>query len=139
MTRAGRMHSMPPIRTPIDTTRRNFIAQAAVAAAGGAALGMALPLPVSAGAPERAPDPVFGLIAGHRRAHIAHLKALKLQSRFERLYRDYDRAAEISEKPCHDEDDVFEALIATPATTLPGCSLGWLTSKSWIASSRPNG
>jgi hypothetical protein len=38
-----------------NTTRRGFLAQAAVAVAGGAALGMALPLPVSAEAPDVSP------------------------------------------------------------------------------------
>jgi hypothetical protein len=63
-------------------------------------------------------DPLFELIATHRTAHIAHMASLNLQARLERNHD--DRADWVSEKPCHDENDAFEALYATPATTLQG-------------------
>jgi hypothetical protein len=55
--------------TILDPSRRGFLAQAAGVAAGGAALGMALPLPVSAGDSERVPDPILAAIERHRRAY----------------------------------------------------------------------
>src|SRR4051812_23688584 len=128
MTQADRVLSTPPTNTsalPVDPTRRGFLAQVAVAAAGGAALGVTLPLPVSAGVVEPANDPVFDLIEMHRSADAAHRKALDVQARFERRHGACNRSWEISEKPCHDEDDAFEALVAGVATTQPGL-LAWL-------------
>lgn len=58
-----------PMFPPVDPSRRGFLAQAAVVAAGGAALGVALPLPVAAGSPERVPDPIYAAIERHRRAY----------------------------------------------------------------------
>jgi len=55
--------------TILDPSRRRFLAQAAGVAAGGAALGMALPPPVSAGDSERVPDPILAAIERHRRAY----------------------------------------------------------------------
>jgi hypothetical protein len=51
-----------PMFPPVDPSRRGFLAQAAVVAAGGAALGVALPLPVSA----TEPDPVFAAIERYK-------------------------------------------------------------------------
>jgi hypothetical protein len=82
-------------------------------------------LPVSAGVVEPANDPVFDLIEMHRSADAAHRKALDVQARFERRHGACNRSWEISEKPCHDEDDAFEALVAGVATTQPGL-LAWL-------------
>jgi hypothetical protein len=124
MTQADRVHSTPPTNTPIDTSRRRFLAQAAVVTAAGATLGLTLPLPGSAGAAEPTPDPVFVLIEAHRRAHAAHLKALKVEARYERRYGG-GHAGLISYEPCNTEDDAFEALVAGVATTLPGL-LAWL-------------
>jgi len=126
MTQAHRVYSTPPTNTSaLPSSRRGFLAQAAAVAAGGAALGVARPLPVSAGAPERTFDPIFDLIESHRRADAAHRKALDVQARFERRHGACNRSWEISEKPCHDEDDAFEALVAGVATTQPGL-LAWL-------------
>lgn len=58
-----------PMFPPVVSSRRGFLAKAAVVAAGGAALGVALPLPVSAGSPERVPDPILATIERHRRAY----------------------------------------------------------------------
>ena len=92
-------------------------------AVGGAALGVALPLPGSVGATERVPDPIYAAIELHRRTHVAHMDALTLQDRLERAY-DPD-PGRVSEKPCHDENDAFQALVAAAATTLPGL-IAWL-------------
>jgi hypothetical protein len=86
MTQADRVHSTPPTNTsalPVDPTRRGFLAQAAVAAAGGAALGMTLPLPGSAGAAERVPDPIHALIEQHRAAYAAWSAAVATECRLE--------------------------------------------------------
>jgi hypothetical protein len=55
--------------TILHPSRRRFLAQAAGVAAGGAALGMALPLPVTAGASERVADPILAVIERHRIAY----------------------------------------------------------------------
>ena len=65
MTQADSVLSTPP---PITSSRRKFLAQAAGVAAGGAALGMALPLPVSVGASEGVPVAILEVIERHRRA-----------------------------------------------------------------------
>src|SRR3954454_17652046 len=111
MTQADSVLSTPPTNTsafPADPTRRHLL----TIAAGGA---------VAALAPTAAPaatDPVFDLIEAHRRAHVAHTDALTLQDRLERAH---DPGADlVSEKPCHDENDAFEALVIASATTLPG-------------------
>jgi len=115
MTQADSVHSTPLTNTPIDTSRRRFLSipVGAVAAT--------IALPAFATAP--ADDPVFDLIEAHRRAHVAHMDALTLQDRLERAH-DPD-AGRVSEKPCHDEDDAFEALVAAAATTQPGL-IAWM-------------
>jgi hypothetical protein len=65
-----------------------------------------------------ATDPVFGLIEAHRSAHAVHLAAIDEAERLEVLHGD-DRGA-ITEKPFHDENDAFEALVLAAATSLPG-------------------
>ena len=64
-------------------------------------------------------DPVFDLIATHRKTHIAHVSSLELQARFERRY-GIGAGGWISTQPCHDEDDAFTAFVAEPATTVQG-------------------
>jgi hypothetical protein len=97
-----------PMFPPVDRARRRFLTVAVAASVVG--------IPTSA-AP--ATDPVFKLIETHRKAHAAHMASLKLQSRFERKY-GIGRGGWISERPCHDEDDAFCALITAPAITLDG-------------------
>src|SRR5882724_11757199 len=119
MTQADCVLSTPPTNTPIDTTRRRFLtvaAGASVASVGTLAIA-AMPVTGPDG-PAYAIDPVFDLIDKHRKAHIAHLAALELRARYERRYG--SSASWISEEPCCDEDDVFEAFVVAPATTMPG-------------------
>jgi len=97
------------ITTPVDTTRRRFLSVAAGAIA-------ATAITTSTAAP--AIDPIFDLIDAHRKAHAAHMASLELQNRFERRY-GAGQGSWVSTKPCHDENDAFEALIAAPTTTLP--------------------
>jgi hypothetical protein len=74
-------------------------------------------LPIVSAAPIVA-DPVLDLIDTHRKTHIAHMAALKLQARLER--ENDNRADWVAEKPCHDEADAFAAFIAAPANTPEG-------------------
>jgi hypothetical protein len=109
--------STPPTNTPIDTNRRHFLSVAA-----GGAVAAAIPAAALADAP--AIDAIFDLIEAHRRAHVAHLESLALQTQLERKHGN-GRCRWVSEKPCFDEDDAFETLVSAPATTLPGL-IAWL-------------
>jgi hypothetical protein len=65
MTQADSVHSTPPTNTPIDTTRRSFLAVAAVASVvsvGTLAVAAAIPIAVLAA------DPIFAAIDAFRRA-----------------------------------------------------------------------
>jgi len=75
MARADRVHSTPPTNTSATTpksSRRGFLVQAAGAAAGGAAIGVGLPLPALPAATAQSSaaeaDPIFAAIEAHRRA-----------------------------------------------------------------------
>jgi len=102
--------------TILDPSRRRFLAQAAGVAAGGAALGMALPLPASAGASARVPDPILAAIKTHRSACRTHLAAIAEQNRLERL--GAPDAEAVAEAPCHAEWDAFYELLETAPLTL---------------------
>jgi hypothetical protein len=58
MDQADRVHSTPPTNTP--TSRRRFLSTAATLAAGGAALGLAIPPALATN------DPIFVAIDAHR-------------------------------------------------------------------------
>jgi hypothetical protein len=109
MTQAKSVHSTPPTNTSLS--RRNILGT--IAAAGAAAA-----IPTAALTAVPAIDPMFELIEAHRTTHIAHMASLELQNRLERKHD--SRADWVSEKPCHDESDAFDALIAAPATTRQG-------------------
>jgi hypothetical protein len=137
MAKADSVLSTPPTTTsaldhpmmfpPRDPTRRRFLAVAAVASvvsAGtlAAAAAMDPSVPAAVTMPRHStPDPAFALIEAHRKAHAAHMAALKLQNRFERRY-GIGHGGWISTQPCHDEDDAFVTMIEAPATSLPGLS-----------------
>jgi hypothetical protein len=61
MTQADCVYITPPTNTPVDTTRRRFLA---IAAGAGSLAAVAL-APATAG-PATLHDPVFGLIEAHR-------------------------------------------------------------------------
>jgi hypothetical protein len=118
MTKADSVHSTPRITASkinplVDPTRRHLLTIAA-----GGAVAAAIPTAVLAAAP--AVDPVFDLIEAHRKAHAAHMAALALQSRLERKHGIGSHSSWVLEKPCHDENDAFGALITAPAVTLDG-------------------
>lgn len=92
---------------PVDPTRRRFLSVAA-----GGAVAAAIPIAVLADTP--ALDPVFDLIDIHRKAHAAHLAAIKEADRLGESW------SGITEQPCVDENDAFEILVGAAATTLPG-------------------
>jgi hypothetical protein len=137
MAKATCVYITPPTNTsaidhpmmfpPHDPTRRRFLAVAAVAnvvSAGtlAAAAAMDPSAPAAVTTPRHStPDPVFGLIEAHRKAHAAHVASLELQNRFERRYGS-GQGNWISAQPCHDEDDAFVAIVGAPATSLPGLS-----------------
>lgn len=64
-------------------------------------------------------DPIFELIETHRGAVIAWNAALTLQQRLEEAG-DWDAADAVAEKPCHDANGAFLALVAEPAITRAG-------------------
>jgi hypothetical protein len=112
MPKATRVLSTPPANTPTDTTRRRLLT---VAVAGAAAL--ALP-PTAAAALEA--DPIFAAIERYNGAAAAHLAAIDELALLEKIHGVELADGSITEKPCCDEDDAFEALLAAAATTLPG-------------------
>ncbi|MCK1753824.1 twin-arginine translocation signal domain-containing protein [Bradyrhizobium sp. 137] len=83
MTEADRVLSTPPLSSssnklartttidPVETSRRQFLAQAAAATAGGAVLGAALP--GSARGADLATDPMFAAIEAHKAARAMWL------------------------------------------------------------------
>jgi len=65
-------------------------------------------------------DPIFAAIDEHRNAYAAHLASIDELARLEKIHGLDAADGSITEKPCHDENDAFEALVAAAATTLPG-------------------
>ena len=138
MTQADSVHSTPPLNTSVhnDTTRRRFLCQAAAVAAGGAALGMALPLPVSAGGAEQVPDPILAAIETHKAAVVeavaAHARFAALENRladngrlqYERRTDDETRRGKEIEAArdaaWEAETDAANVLLDTDLTTLAG-------------------
>jgi hypothetical protein len=134
MIQATCVYSTPPTNTsaidhpmmfpPVDPTRRRFLAVAAVASvvsagtlAAAAAMDPNVPAAVTVPRHSR-PDPVLGLIEAYRKAEAAHRAALDEQNRLEKIS-GLD-ASDLSEQPCHDEFDAFDALLSAEATTVPG-------------------
>jgi hypothetical protein len=90
MTQAKSVHSTPPTNTSVPTpqsSRRGFLAQAAVAAAASTALGASLPLPAlpvaSAQSSGVEADPIFAAIEAHRRAVATHDETVGVESALE--------------------------------------------------------
>ena len=71
MTQADRVHSTPPINTP--TSRRRFLSTAATLAAGGAALGLAIPPALATD------DPIFAAIEQHKAAFARVIAAIDVE------------------------------------------------------------
>ena len=107
--------------TPIRSRRAVLAGIASAAALPAAAVIPATALPTAGLPATPAADPIYAMIDVHRKAHAAHMASIKLQERFERRYGG-GHGSWISEKPCCDEDDIFMALVAAPATTVQGLS-----------------
>jgi hypothetical protein len=80
MTQADRVISTPQTNTP--TSRRRFLSTTATLAAGGAALGLAIPPALAT------TDPVFDAIEKHKIVHAAFLVALDQYDDHEDAYTD---------------------------------------------------
>jgi hypothetical protein len=105
------------ITAPVDTTRRRFLAVAAVGSIVGAGSLAAATQAPSLAVPAALQDPVLGLIEAHRKASVVHLASLREQERLEKADIWHCDAAE---QACHEEFRIFDVLLAAAATTLPG-------------------
>jgi len=93
MIQADSVYITPPTNTPVDTTRRRFLAVAAFASAAGAgslAFAASAPNDVPQAVTNASPnsvqrDPMFGMIEAHRKADRDHEAALDEQERLERI------------------------------------------------------
>jgi hypothetical protein len=94
------------------------------AAYGGAALGMALPLPVSAGGAERVPDPILAAIEAHKAAvtagEAAHDRYSALEEELHRnaRLRKPDRTKDETRRADEIDDEVQRAYIAEAAAAI---------------------
>jgi hypothetical protein len=125
MIQADCVHSTPPTNTPIDTTRRRFLAvSAGVSIASVGTLAVAAMPAAAPGSPACAADPAFALIAEKQAADIAHDKTIDAQGEIEGRG-DFRSAAAIeaqenNEAACHYVIEVDWKLANTPPTTLAG-------------------
>ena len=125
MAQADRVLSTPPVNTPVDTTRRRFLAVAAfasVAGAGSLATAMvpndvpqAVTLPRHCG-----PDPAFVLIADKLAGDIAHCEAIDAQDEADERGIGLDEADDRCWAACHAVNAIDWKLATTPPTTLAG-------------------
>jgi hypothetical protein len=130
MTQADSVLSTPPPNTPVDTTRRRFLAVADVASvvsagtlAAAAAMDPSVPAAVTIPRHSR-PDPAFALIADKRAADVAHCEAIDAQDEAEDRYGiRSDEASEAADRcgaACHAAHAIDWKLATTPPTTLAG-------------------
>jgi hypothetical protein len=119
MAQAKRVHSTPPTNTPIDMKRRRFLTVAAAASV--VSVGTLAVAAISTAAMPAAvtTDPVYAAIERYKEAAAAHEAALQELDRLERIDPDWDHGW-ITERPCHDEFNAFDALLEAAALTLPG-------------------
>jgi hypothetical protein len=136
MTQADSVLSTPPTNMPVDTTRRRFLAVAAVgsfvgagslaaaAMAPGVPQAVTIPPAPSLAVPAVLPDPAFALIADKRAADIAHGEAIDAQDEAEGRYGFHsDEASEADDRclaACHAVHAIDWKLATTLPTTLAG-------------------
>jgi uncharacterized membrane protein YjfL (UPF0719 family) len=129
MTQAECVLSTPPTNTsalPADPSRRGFLAQAAAVAAGGVTLGLALPLPGSAGAAERVADPIYDAIDKHRQAVVAHDAVTDVRAAFDDINMNDEQETQLEFLEAAVDDawsrleDAGINLVNTDPTTLAG-------------------
>jgi hypothetical protein len=131
MTKATRVLSTPPTNTPIDKTRRRFLAVAAVASV--ASVGTLAVAAMPAAAPDSAAcaaDPAFALIAEKLAADAVHCEAIDAQDEAESGSGfGSDAAWEASERCC----------IACQAVNEADWRLAQCRPRCWPASPRCSG
>jgi hypothetical protein len=119
MTQADRVHSTPPTNTPIDPKRRRFLSVAA-----GGAVAAAIPAAALAAAP--AVDPIFAVIAQHRKAGAEHDAVTDVRAAFDdvNMNEEQKRQLAILEAAVDDAwdrlDDAGCDLVNSKPTTLAG-------------------
>ena len=132
MTQADSVLSTPPTNTPVDTTRRRFLAVAAfasVAGAGSLAFAAAAPndVPQAVTVPNGSgfqADPIYEVIERHRKAALAHTEAVHIKFAFEEhgmqgeKLAEYKRLDAVADAAWNEMDDVGRDLINTLPTTL---------------------
>ena len=131
MTQADSVLSTPPTNTPVDTTRRRFLAVAAFASVAGAGSLAAAAMtsndvPKAVTTPRHSgPDPAFALIAEKRAADIAQT-ACDAYDEAERRYGVGSEAAdeefERGGVECDAVNEIDWKLATTPPTTLAGAA-----------------
>jgi hypothetical protein len=112
-----RVHSRKP-RKSKNGTPEERAAKAAAAAKSPAATVIEICRPSIATA-ESSANPVYEAIDRHRAAAAAHLTAINELHRLESIYGG-GCANRITEKPCRDENDAFDALVGAVASTREG-------------------
>jgi hypothetical protein len=127
MTQANSVHSTPPTNTPIDTTRRRFLAVSAGASV--ASVGTLAVAAMPATAPDSgacAVDPIYAAIERHKQTAAIWYAAVDVRSNFndlhmtaeQRAQRDeLDDAVEDAWAPC---EQAGVDLINTTPTTMAG-------------------
>ena len=130
MTQADRVLSTPPTNTPVDTTRRRFLAVAAIGSmigAGSLAFAAAAPndVPQAVTTPRHSrPDPAFALIAEKLAADIAHGEAIDVQDEADDRYGFHSDESSEADDRCEVAGQTVNAidwrLATTPPTTLAG-------------------
>jgi len=128
MARATRVHSTPPTNTPIDTTRRRFLAVSAGASVASVSTLAVAAMPTAAppDSPACAPDPIFAVIERHRKACREHNEAIDIHMDFEEMgmtgekLEEYKRLVAETDAAYDELEDAGLDLINTQPTTMAG-------------------
>jgi hypothetical protein len=129
MTQADSVLSTPPKNTPVDPTRRRFLAVAAVASAVGAgtlaAATQAANVPQAVTVPA-GPDPIYDVIEQHRKAAREHIEALNIHCAFEECgmqgekLEEYERLVALTDEAYYAMSSAGCTLVNTRPATLAG-------------------
>jgi hypothetical protein len=128
MAKATSMFSMPPTNTPIDTTRRRFLAVSAGASVASVST-LAVAAKPTAAAPDSpacAADPIHAAIERHRKACRENHEAIDIHMDFEELDMTGEKLAKYKRLVAETDaaydrlDDVGCDLINTQPTTMAG-------------------
>jgi hypothetical protein len=128
MIKADCMFSMPPTNTPIDTTRRRFLAVSAGASVASVST-LAVAAKPTAAAPDSpacAADPIYAVIGRHRKACREHHEAVDIHMDFEEIgmtgakLEEYKRLVAETDAAYDELEDAGLDLINTRPTTMAG-------------------